>query len=339
MGEFIVASRQYLDTLVVKRQGEVKLGEKVLTLEKENWEQELHDSTAKFAVLGIPEDIGVRANYGVGGTQTLWEPALKALLNIQHTQLMHGEDMIILGAFDFVNKMAESEKMSIEELREMVGFVDDTVRQLIEKIAKAGKIPIVIGGGHNNAYPILKGISKVIDGPLNCINLDAHSDFRAMEGRHSGNGFRYAHRGGYLEKYAVVGLHENYNAQDIIEELVDDPDLCFSYYEDIFIREKINFHKSVKMAVAHTAGRPTGIELDLDCIENTLSSAVTPSGISALHARQYVTWCGEMHPAYLHITEGAIQLQDGRQNMSTAKLVAYLISDFVKAYLKKKSFF
>nr|WP_233167177.1 arginase family protein [Pedobacter sp. ASV2] len=30
---------------------------------------------------------------------------------------------------------------------------------IIEKIVAAGKVPIVIGGGHNNAYPIIKGSS------------------------------------------------------------------------------------------------------------------------------------------------------------------------------------
>ncbi len=34
---------------------------------------------------------------------------------------------------------------------------------------------------------------------INSINLDAHSDFRPAEGRHSGNGFRYAEEDGYLQ--------------------------------------------------------------------------------------------------------------------------------------------
>src|SRR5690606_2564127 len=115
----------------------------------------------------------------------------------------------------FTKLMERTAGLDAEELRSHVGYIDETVYPLINKIAAAGKIPIVVGGGHNNCFPIIKGISLVTDKPINSINLDAHSDFRQMEGRHSGNGFRYAHREGYLEKYAAIGLHENYNAQEI----------------------------------------------------------------------------------------------------------------------------
>lgn len=340
MGKFIVASRQDLDKLVSKRPGETKLGEGMLTIEHENWEDELNACKAKFVVLGIPEDIGVRANYGVGGTHNMWPATLKALVNVQSTKALEGQDIILLGAFDFTNKLSASESMTVEELRELVFYIDETVHPLITKIIAAGKVPIVIGGGHNNCFPLLKGASLVDDKPVNCINLDAHSDFRPMEGRHSGNGFRYAHREGYLEKYSVIGLHENYNAQDIIDELVDDPDLSFSYFEDIFLRDKLTFQQAVKNAIGKTAGRPVGLELDLDCIEGVLSSAQTPSGISPLQARQYITWCAHaIHPLYLHLTEGSVELRDGRKDVTTAKLAAYLITDFIKAYKQKRGLF
>ncbi len=333
MGRFAVASREYLDSLISKRPNETKLGEEVCVIESEDWEGNLHNCEAKFVLLGIPEDIGVRANYGTGGTHTLWEPALKALLNTQETKALHGCDIMVLGAFDFSRSMARSEKMDIEHLRNLVGYVDETVTPLITKIAGAGKIPIVIGGGHNNCYPLLKGVSMACGKPVNCINLDAHSDFRDMEGRHSGNGFRYAHRQGYLGKYSVIGLHQNYNAQNILDELNDDPDLSYTFYEDIFIKNKLSFEEAVQYALAKTKGKHTGIELDMDCIEHVLSSAATPSGITSLQARQYLAYCAkEANVSYLHIAEGAVTLNDGRTSGSTPKLVAYLVTDFIKAY-------
>jgi formiminoglutamase len=91
-------------------------------------------------------------------------------------------------------------------------------------------------------------------------------------------------------------------------------------------------------AVAHAAGFTEdtlcGIELDLDSIENALSSASSPSGITAQHARQYISYtAGTTRPAYLHICEGATILADGRVNSQTGKLISYLVSDFVKAIL------
>ena len=91
-------------------------------------------------------------------------------------------------------------------------------------------------------------------------------------------------------------------------------------------------------AIAHAAGFTEdtlcGIELDLDCIENILSSAVSPVGITTQHARQYLSYTASTcRPAYLHICEGVSQLADGRTDAQTGKLISYLVSDFVKAIL------
>lgn len=76
----------------------------------------------------------------------------------------------------------------------------------------------------------------------------------------------------------------------------------------------------------------TGIDIDLDAIQNTLSSAMTPVGVSPVHARQYVSFAAaDTKPAYLYICEGATRLTDGRSDSSSAKLISYLVSDFVKA--------
>ncbi|MES1226435.1 MAG: arginase, partial [Bacteroidota bacterium] len=100
----------------------------------------------------------------------------------------------------------------------------------------------------------------------------------------------------------------------------------------IFILEKKNFIQAVAHATGFTEDNYIGLELDLDCIEHVLSPASTPSGLSPLHARQYVTFAAtDCKIAYLHICEGATQLQDGRKDESTGKLISYLVSDFVKA--------
>ena len=44
--------------------------------------------------------------------------------------------------------------------RHAVHTIDEEVEPLIKLITAAGKIPIVVGGGHNNAYPLIKGAAK-----------------------------------------------------------------------------------------------------------------------------------------------------------------------------------
>ncbi len=306
-----------LKTIIKTRKGETKLGERIA----QNWE----DPSVKFVLLGIEEDIGVRVNGGVGGTATAWAAFLNAFVNIQSTDALTGAEIGIYGHFNFddLNENARSET---------VDLIDKEVCEAIEIIAKSGKIPIVIGGGHNNAYPIIKGISTAKNQAINTINLDAHSDFRAMEGRHSGNGFRYAYTEGYLKKYAIIGLHENYNNQLIINELKQNLGVWFCFWEDIFLSEKWTFKEAISTAIDFAKNAPTGIELDLDSIENTLSSAMTPCGISATQARQYVHHLAQNRvAAYLHICEGASQLATGQHSPMIGKLISYLVSDFVKA--------
>lgn len=309
------------------RRGETKLGETVQPARGNNWQKSIEESQARFVWLGLSEDIGVRANGGIGGAETTPEAGLRALLNIQNDTGISGNNLLLGGILQC--RIADS--ATAEHLREAVTEIDALVTERIKIIVAAGKIPIVMGGGHNNCYGLLRGASEALQRPLATINLDAHSDFRKKEGRHSGNGFRYAYEEGFLKKYAPVCLHRNYNAPDIVAELSASPDFCPSFYEDVFLGEKNHFEETLTAAFAHAQGFPTGIELDLDCIENVLSSAMTSSGISMRDARRFIVRAArECNVAYLHLTEGVAQRADGLQSATIGKTLAYLASDFMR---------
>jgi formiminoglutamase len=316
------------------REGEVKFGERVQAPAEDDWLTELNDSDALFVWVGIPEDIGVRANGGIGGAQTAPEAGLKAILNIQNTERLPGSKLLMLGQFQFESWMKEAETANPATLSEIVHQIDIEVAGVIEQIVRAKKIPIVVGGGHNNCYGLISGTSIALKLPINSVNLDAHSDFRRPEGRHSGNGFRYARQDGYLDAYAIVGLHENYNSQEIVNELKSDSGIHYSCFEDIYVRKVQSFDVAVRNAFAHVSDGPTGIELDLDSIEGMLASAATPSGVPMADARSYAWRAGrECQPAYLHLTEGVAERRDGLSNPLAGKTIAYLASDFMKGYL------
>lgn len=343
---FTPYTRREIINLTTIRRFETKLGEKIQVPEfVDDIEKSLAHSTARFVIVGIPEDLGVKANYGIGGANTAWDPFLNSFLNIQSNDFLDGSNILLLGHYDFkeVSNLIESNAHDFDEkidaYRHSVYTVDEAVEPLIKLITQYNKIPIVIGGGHNNSYPIIRGAAKglykaglVPLASINCINLDAHADFRPLEGRHSGNGFSYAEEDGYLQKYCVIGVHENYITQNIWMDVVNNPFIDIITYEDIFIHEKRNFLQAVAHATGFTEDTYTGIELDLDCIEDTLTSASTPSGVAPLHARQYVSFTGiDTKTAYLHICEGACNLSNGRTNDMTGKLISYLVSDFIKA--------
>jgi formiminoglutamase len=344
---FKAYSKQDILSLIRLRRFETKLGERVHVLsDQTNITQSLENLVAPYVILGIPEDIGVQANYGMAGTSSAWLSFLQSFLNIQSNDFLAGEEIAIIGHFDFgdvqylIDKNAYGPEEKVEAYRHAVNTIDEEVEGLIKLITGHNKIPIIIGGGHNNAYPIIKGAAKGLHqsqkislAQINCINLDAHTDYRPTEGRHSGNGFRYAEEDGFLQKYCVVGIHENYLPQNVWMDMVNNPFLDCITFEDIFIHEKRSFRQAVSHAINFTNDNYTGIELDLDCIEDALTSARTPSGINSIHARQYINLCAAHAKAcYLHICEGASRLNNGDTDYLTGKLISYMVSDFIKMY-------
>src|SRR5215216_1922897 len=342
---FKIYSKQDIISIVRLRRFETKLGERVgVLIDSSDIVQSITALQANYVVFGIPEDIGVQANYGTGGTSTAWLSFLQSFLNIQSNDFLTGEEIAVIGHFDFgdiqylIDKNAHGEEEKVEAYRHAVNAIDEEVEGLVKLIVSCGKIPVAIGGGHNNSYPLIKGAAKGLHqaqkiplAQINCINLDAHTDYRTSEGRHSGNGFRYAEEDGFMQKYCVVGIHENYLPQNVWMDIVNNPFIDFITFEDIFIHEKRSFRQAVSHAIEFTDDNYCGIELDLDSIENILSSACSPSGLETVHARQYVNLCAaHVKAAYLHICEGATRLATGKTSDSTGKLISYLVSDFIK---------
>ena len=222
--------------LINERAGEVKLGQKVQFI---RWFEDLHTCDAKFVLLGIPEDIGVRANLGIGGTQTAWTPALKTLLNMQSNPFFSGEELLILGALE----IEEPVDKSLSSLRNKVRIIDNLVYPIIEQIIAANKIPIVIGGGHNNALGMIWGASLAHKNKINVVNIDAHADLRKTEGRHSGNGFTYALQNGHLDQYRIFGLQQSYMHTDLPNYFNNNPNVQAFYYEELLRSEKNTIKK------------------------------------------------------------------------------------------------
>jgi formiminoglutamase len=347
MKHFKFYTKEDILSLTKVRRFETKIGERLQYIRPgADWAEALLQSDARYVLLGIPEDIGVKANMGVGGADTAWLPFLAAFLNVQSNEFFSGESILLLGHFDFgdikylIENHAASDDEKVEAYRHAVNTIDENVEQVIKVITACKKIPLVIGGGHNNSYPIIKGAAKGLHKAellpltqINVINVDAHADYKTTEGRHSGNGFRYAAEDGYLGKYCIVGLHENQVPQNVLMDIHNNPFIDYVSYEEIFISERKNFIQAIAHATGFTENSYTGIELDLDCVEGVLSSAATPSGISSLQARQYINFAAtDAKSAYLHICEGATHLADGRRDDSTGKLIAFLVSDFVKAH-------
>lgn len=315
---------------ISSRKGEKKFGEKLIFISDI---EELQDTKAEFVLFGIPEDIGVRANHGKKGTSEAWKIALKSLVNIQANRYNDAEKLLVLGELNCEEWMEKASFLDTEDpnyfakMGDFVKQIDSLVSEIVQKIIEAGKTPIIIGGGHNNAYGNIKGASKAIGDPINVMNIDAHTDLRQLEHRHSGNGFSYAIEDQYLRKYHVFGLHKNYTPEYIFEEMYNSENLSFSLLEDLaMFPDELNrrFSQEIDQLKTHNFG----LELDCDSIAGFSSSAISPAGFSVNDIRNFIQLTAkEGNCRYFHICEAAPAKENA---VEIGKALSYFISDFIR---------
>lgn len=304
-----------VNILITRRAGETKLGE-VLA---KDWQ----DARCRYVLLGICEDIGPRANNGLAGARNAWDAFLPNFLNLQANRFISPGSVHVLGRIDQDGADAELDQAT---MRTRVEELDELVLRTVLPIVQAGKVPIVIGGGHNNAYPLIQAASKVLGHAVDVINLDPHADCRPLEGRHSGNSFSYGIINGFIGKYAVFALHRARNSEAILQFL-DDHQVYRTFYAE-YMMDPLLFHKELGAYVdaEHT---PLCVELDMDVIRHMPSSAFSPSGMVLEEARYYLRRImGSTRPVpYVHLPEAAPNTPS--QGRIVGKALAFLVHDVI----------
>jgi formiminoglutamase len=314
-----VPSIEEREQWVTRRDGEFRIGQQTLfrTEDPESWKQR------KYHVLGIKEDIGPRANGGFGGSDKAFDVFISRFLAVQSNRFLSGEELVVHGVIEPIKTEQEL------SLKELVAQLDELVISWSKEVTLAGGIPIVIGGGHNNAFGLIKGTSEGSGKQLSIVNLDPHADTRDLEGRHSGNPFSYAWGEGLLSSYSVMGLHQSYNNESVLKRL-ELMKATIRFFED-WIDEPERLHTDIIALLEQHKDRFTGIELDMDSIAGMPSSAFTPSGVTVEQARFYVRSMARVNQvAYIHFPEAApVSERDGQL---VGKSLSYLVADFIKCH-------
>jgi len=307
------------------RSGETRLGETLFwPVPASEFTLALQQAKAagvRFVILGIPEDIGPRANLGNGGADLGFMAFLKRFLNLQANPFVAGSGIWIAGEIQCADLQQQSLNLDVKDpaqltlLRALCAEVDERVTPVVQAIFAAGLLPIVIGGGHNNALPILQALAQQTGTAVNAVNLDPHCDFRLLEGRHSGNGFSYAKAQQWLDRYFVVGLHELKNSAAALTQM-QQAGVGFCSYQDIYLRQHCSFEQSLQLALDYFNAAlprdptftptPLGIELDTDSISMMPVSAFTNCGVTVASAERYVYYFASLPQSrYLHLAEAA----------------------------------
>ena len=340
-----IYDEQSITPFTKQRDGETRVWQQLALLDNDrHYQDALKDAHAfgiRYVIVGICEDIGPRANCGQGGASEGFYAFLQRFLNLPVNEHTPTRNVLLLGEVECQDLQKQSEKhdntsaQGLAQLRELCAEIDERVTPVITAILAANLIPIVIGGGHNNCYPLLKAAQAHFNTPINAVNLDPHADFRALEGRHSGNGFHYAASENALNRYHVFALDEQKNNQAILTALAQHG-ATYSSYHSLFVAKPSAFSEHVLNTLkAHFDHSPLAIELDVDAISLAPASAFNYRGVSLCEAEQYVYHSTLQRPvAYLHLCEAApAQSIGGKEHgmAASGQLLSALVVSFLKA--------
>lgn len=295
----------------ITRIGETRVGD--------SFQRNTHST---FQLFGIRESIGPQLNNGFSGSENAIDAFLQQFQLTQVHEEFNINSISFAGVITLENTNPEIKSELIEEL-------DNFVQLVLQQSLKKGQIPIVIGGGHNNALPLLRWAKKT-NIELGVINIDPHADTRETNGRHSGNSFSYAINENTLSHYHVLGLHEAYN-NEFIRKFLAEKKIYYSFFED-YLFKKRNITDDIIKITSELKEMPCGIELDMDCLANFPSSAISPSGWTLNELRQILNEITKrLHNiSYLHLPEAAPKNRE--EFKLCGKALSYLVRDFIQSY-------
>lgn len=238
-------------------------------------------ATARVALLGLPDDLGVKLNNGrIGAAQgpTTFRAALAkyGVADPADVQLPR-----VFDAGDVVPAQGHDEAALHE--------THDRVSEAAAAIVKLGLFPIAIGGGHDLTYAFVRGVAKALDEadaaksnfagkriPYGGLYFDPHLDVRDTIG--SGMSFRRLLDEKILDRLAIAGFNPLVNAREHVDwfnsnfGVILEPD-----WATTLEKEKPAWHKYLPSFVRMICS------FDLDVLDQSVApgvSAMNPNGIS-----------------------------------------------------------
>ena len=163
----------------------------------------------RAVLLGVPQDEGVRRNGGRVGAAAGPEAIRRrfyrlAAYDVERNREIPSRFLWDLGDIDCGGELEE---------------VHRRLSDLVDEIIAAGRVPIVLGGGHDITYGALDGAHAAC-GELGFFNFDAHLDVRPpLPQRNSGTSFRMLIDEGKVDTSRAVqfGIQPFANARAHVE--------------------------------------------------------------------------------------------------------------------------
>ncbi len=299
-----------------------RMGDIVLHGEK-NFSHEI-----RIGIVGVPTDEGVKRNGGRIGAKG-GPDAIRYEL-YRRTPFVMGKENSPAGVpiFDFGNIKTGK---TLEETHEKLS-------EIVHALVTADIVPIVLGGGHDIAYPNFVGFSKDKKN-VGVINIDTHLDYRKPNPkRNSGTSFRQMLD---MQKsplnamnLVAVGIQSFANSKDHYSDLLQRGATIFSLRD---VREDgITKILELSYELATNSNDALYVSFDIDVVQNANAPGVSASLPTGMTPEEFLTaalFAGKRRKTKLiDIVEMNPKYDiDGR----TAKLAALAMMYFITGYANR----
>lgn len=282
----------------------------------------------RCALLGLPDDLGVRLNGGRPGARGGPSHFRAALSRFGVAwDGAHGRalEVAIYDAGD-VDIVDGSDESALHETHARV-------RAAVEHLQARGLITVCVGGGHDLTFPAVSAAAGVRGRPLGGINLDAHLDVRTRVG--SGMPFRRLIEGGHIEprRFAELGLGRFANDPGDLEWLRAQG-AALEHVEPILDRG-LEVQRWLDFA-ASSGG--AFVSIDLDALDQSVApgvSAPNPLGLGVRDAARLAEAAGA-RPEVLHFD--LMELNPAHDvDGHTGRVAALLFLHFVAGLTERAS--
>lgn len=220
----------------------------------------------RFALLGLPDDLGVRLNNGRPGA-ALGPPAFRAALagyGVGDAMRDHADPQSVM-VYD-----AGDVPPAPGDDAQALAQTHDRVSAAARAICDMGMLPIAIGGGHDLTYAFVRGVREHFGREtFEGVYFDAHLDVRDTVG--SGMGFRRLIDECGVARLQVVGLNPLVNSAEHAQ--------WFTSHGGVIVRDTI--------APVRAPHRFVSFDMDvLDMAHAPGVSAMNPEGLSVREAHR-----------------------------------------------------
>lgn len=253
-----------------------RVGDLVLR-DKENFKN------VDVAIVGVPQDEGVKRNMGRTGANRAPDEVRKYLYRLTPFNFKFKNQITKLKIFDLGNLKVNG---NLEQIHERLVFV-------VGELIKAGVIPIVIGGGHDIAFPDYFGFAGNFEKEKKAvINIDTHLDVRESQLRNSGTPFRQILESELKpDKMFEIGIQNYANSIYHFEYALNNGVEIFTLDE---IREK-GMSFILNVIKNKLQGHLVHLSFDMDSVRNADApgvSATYPDGLKAEEVLEVALFCG-----------------------------------------------